>query len=68
VRRPDLFGEACRQLGWPGLEADRRPLTLFDGMVFNPDDPLGYIRRFSLHRDLQVAEIALEPAPSPITP
>ena len=64
VRRPDLFGEACRQLGWPGLEADRQPLTLFDGMVFNPDDPLGYIRRFSLHRQLKVAEIALEPSSS----
>ncbi|MEB3229286.1 MAG: nitrate ABC transporter ATP-binding protein, partial [Synechocystis sp.] len=42
VRRPDLYGEACRQLGLPDLEPDRQLIKLFDGMVFTPDDPLGY--------------------------
>ncbi|MBJ7901297.1 MAG: ATP-binding cassette domain-containing protein [Cyanobacteria bacterium RI_101] len=62
VRRPDLFGEACRQLGWPDLEVERQTITLFDGMVFTPNDPLGYIRRFNLHRDIQVSEVLLDRA------
>jgi nitrate/nitrite transport system ATP-binding protein len=60
VRRPDLFGEACRQLGWPDLEVERQTITLFDGMVFTPNDPLGYIRRFNLHREIQVSEVLLD--------
>ena len=50
VRRPDLFGEACRQLGWPDTESDRHNFALFDGMVFTPDDPICYIQRFTIHR------------------
>ncbi len=60
VRRPDLFGEACRQLGWPDIESDRQNITLFDGMVFTPDDPVGYIQRFTIHRELQVSEILID--------
>lgn len=57
VRRPDLFGEACRQLGIPDLESDRTSFPLFDKMVFNPDDPIGYLERFTIHRDFKVSEI-----------
>ncbi|MEY2984949.1 MAG: hypothetical protein RLZZ568_1566, partial [Cyanobacteriota bacterium] len=60
VRRPDLYGEACRQLGLPDLEPDRQLIKLFDGMVFTPDDPLGYIQRFTLHRPVKVTEIPLD--------
>ncbi|WP_013323927.1 nitrate ABC transporter ATP-binding protein [Gloeothece verrucosa] len=63
VRRPDLYGQACRELGLPDLESDRRHFQLFDGMVFNADDPLGYLQRLTLHRDFTVEEILLdEPA------
>lgn len=60
VRRPDLFGEACRQLGIPDLESDRTSFQLFDKMVFNPDDPIGYLKRFSISREIKVAEIAID--------
>jgi nitrate/nitrite transport system ATP-binding protein len=60
VRRPDLFGEACRQLGWPDLEGDHHNINLFDGMVFNPNDPIGYIQRFNIHREFDVTEILLD--------
>lgn len=60
VRRPDLFGEACRHLGWPDLEGDHHNVSLFDGMVFTPNDPLGYIKRFTIHRDIQVTEILID--------
>lgn len=60
VRRPDLFGEACRQMGWPDTESDRHNFALFDGMVFTPDDPIGYIQRFNIHRELKVSEILID--------
>ncbi|HEY9761269.1 MAG TPA: nitrate ABC transporter ATP-binding protein, partial [Trichocoleus sp.] len=62
VRRVDLFGEAARQLGWPALEPDREPFALFDGVVFNPDDPLGYLERLTLgNRPVRVEEVFLQP-------
>jgi nitrate/nitrite transport system ATP-binding protein len=64
VRRPDLFGEACRQLGIPDIEPDRHSFQLFDKMVFNPDDPIGYLERLSIRRDYRVAEILID---DPIT-
>jgi nitrate/nitrite transport system ATP-binding protein len=64
VRRVDLFGEAARQLGWPDIEPDRDPFALFDGVVFNPDDPLGYLQRLAITRPIAVQEILItEPVP-----
>ena len=60
VRRVDLFGEAARQLGWPDIEPDRKPFTLFDGVVFNPDDPLGYLKRLEIKRQIQVEQILVD--------
>jgi nitrate/nitrite transport system ATP-binding protein len=63
VRRPDLFGEACRQLGIPERESDRQGFALFDGLFFDPDDPIGYLERFSIRRDFRVSEILLDGLP-----
>ena len=60
VRRPDLFGEAARELGWSDMSYERKSFKLFDGMIFNPDDPIGYLERFSIKRDLNIQEIILE--------
>lgn len=60
VRRPDLFGEACRQLGWPDIEGDRQTFKLMDNMVFTTDDPVGYIKRFNIYREFVSTEIPLE--------
>ncbi|HEY9751122.1 MAG TPA: nitrate ABC transporter ATP-binding protein, partial [Allocoleopsis sp.] len=66
VRRVDLYGEAARQLGWPDAEPDRDAFKLFDGTVFNPDDPIGYLNRLTIHRDIRIEEINLDqPAPTP---
>ena len=65
VRRVDLFGEAARQLGWPDMEPDRKPFALFDGVVFDPDDPLGYLDRLAIKGEVRVEEIILDaPVPS----
>jgi nitrate ABC transporter ATP-binding subunit len=60
VRRVDLFGEAARQLGLPDIEPDREPFKLFDKMVFDPDDPLGYLKRLEIVREFEVEEIAID--------
>ncbi|PSB04458.1 ABC transporter ATP-binding/substrate-binding protein [Merismopedia glauca] len=60
VRRVDIFGEASRQLGLPDIEPDRESFKLFDGMVFNPDDPLGYLKRLEIVRDIEIEEIAID--------
>ncbi|BAQ66538.1 nitrate ABC transporter ATP-binding protein [Geminocystis sp. NIES-3709] len=60
VRRPDLFGEACRQLGLSDIDSERHNLQLFDKMVFNPDDPVGYLERLTIRRDYKVSEILID--------
>jgi len=60
VRRPELLGEALRQLDLPDSAPNRQSFTLFDGMVFNPDDPLGYLERLSIKRDFRVSEVLLD--------
>ncbi|MBV5260287.1 ATP-binding cassette domain-containing protein [Synechococcus moorigangaii CMS01] len=59
VRRPDLYGEACRQLQWPDMQGDHQSFKLMDGMVFTADDPVGYIKRFNIHREFRTSEIPL---------
>jgi nitrate/nitrite transport system ATP-binding protein len=60
VRRVDMFGVAARELGWSDVEPDRKPFQLFDGVVFNPDDPIGYLNRLEIHRDIRIQEILID--------
>jgi nitrate/nitrite transport system ATP-binding protein len=60
VRRPDLFGEACRELDLPDMEPVRHSFALFDGLVFDPDDPIGYLERLNIRRDYRVSEILID--------
>ena len=60
VRRPDLFGEACRELDLPDIEPVRHSFALFDGLVFDPDDPVGYLERLNIRRDYRVSEILID--------
>ncbi|HEY9640624.1 MAG TPA: nitrate ABC transporter ATP-binding protein [Coleofasciculaceae cyanobacterium] len=67
VRRLDLYWEAARQLGLPENEPSRQPFALFDGVMFDPDDPISYIDSFEIRRDYQVTEILLDAPPvSPV--
>ena len=61
VRRPDLYSEACRQMDLSDVEPVRQNFALSDGMVFDPDDPIGYIERFTIRRDYNVSEICIVP-------
>jgi nitrate/nitrite transport system ATP-binding protein len=62
--RSDLYGQAARELGLPDVVDDRQPVTLFDGIVFNPDDPMRYLQSLAICRPIQVEEIPIE---APIT-
>jgi nitrate/nitrite transport system ATP-binding protein len=44
VYRPDLCDRALEQAGYAALRPDRRPFRLADGIAFDQDDPLGYLR------------------------
>lgn len=60
VRRVDLYGRAARELGFPDNESDRNPFELFDGVVFNPDDPIGYLNSLTIHREIRIEEVNLD--------
>ncbi|MDI9640343.1 nitrate ABC transporter ATP-binding protein [Oscillatoria amoena NRMC-F 0135] len=69
VCKIDVFSEAARSLGFLDTERDRAPIQLWDGEVFNPDDPIGYLSQVAIKRDIQIQEIMLAnddtPTPSP---
>ena len=44
VYRPDLCDKALQAAGYPVLRPDRHPFALVDGIPFDQDDPLAYLR------------------------
>ena len=57
VRRSDIYSEAARQLKLPGLEPERNAFKLFDGSVFNPDNPLEYLKGLTIKQEIKVEEV-----------
>jgi nitrate/nitrite transport system ATP-binding protein len=60
IRRVDVFGEAARGLGLPDTGRDRTPIQLFDGTVFNPDEPIQYLNSLSIKREIRIEEIVID--------
>jgi len=60
VRRVDVFGEAARDLGFLDIEPDRGVIRLFDGTVFNPDDPINYLKNLKIKRDIRIEEVVID--------
>jgi nitrate/nitrite transport system ATP-binding protein len=60
TRRVDLYSEAARQLGLFDSEPDSKPFALFDGVVFDPNDPVGYIHRSTIQRPICVDEVSMD--------
>lgn len=56
----DVYGQAARDLGIPDSADDREPVELFDGIVFNPDDPLAYLNSLSIRRAIRIEEFPIE--------
>lgn len=62
VRRVDLYDEAAAQLGWPSADSEGKSFQLFDQVIFNPDEPLVYLQRLTIKRDIRVEEVFLDSA------
>ncbi len=60
VLRPDVFGQAVRELGLPDIARVRRSINLFDGAVFNGDDPIAYLQNVKIKHNLRIEEILIE--------
>ncbi|URR35504.1 nitrate ABC transporter ATP-binding protein [Thermosynechococcus sp. HN-54] len=57
VRRADLFGAAARDLKVLDNEPDRCTFALFDGRLFDPDNPLAYIEAATIRRALDIRTV-----------
>lgn len=60
VLRPDVFGQAVRELGLPDIPRIRRSIELFDGALFSLDDPIEYLENVKIKHDLRIEEILIE--------
>jgi len=54
-----VFSTAARELGLD-ISYTRQPIKLFDGTVFNADDPIGYLNDLAIKRDFSIAEVVLD--------
>jgi len=54
-----VYSTAARELGLEDVSYQRSGIELFDGVPFNPDDPIAYINALSIHTDYSVAEIPI---------
>ncbi len=60
VWRTDIFGKAARDLELLDIERDRCPILLFDGTVFDPDNPIAYLNSLKIKRQIRVEEIDID--------
>jgi bicarbonate transport system ATP-binding protein len=57
-----VFSTAARELGLESISYQRQGIDLFDGRVFNAEDPISYLNDQSIHQDFSIAEIPLAPS------
>ncbi len=55
-----VFSTAARELGLSDITYSRSSIQLFDGSVFNADDPLGYLNNLEIKRDFTMTEIIFD--------
>jgi len=63
VYRPDLCDRALEAAGYPVLRPDRHAFSLSDGIPFNQDDPLAYLRALPGSPQPPVASVTLPQSP-----
>jgi bicarbonate transport system ATP-binding protein len=59
VCRVSVFSTAARELGLLDIKYHRGPIELFDGTVFNADDPIAYLNSLNIKRNVSVAEVVI---------
>lgn len=55
VCRPDIFGAAAREMGILDIGREET-IQLFDGKIFNPSQPIQYLKSLEIKRQLRVEE------------
>ncbi|HIK57441.1 MAG TPA: ABC transporter substrate-binding protein [Synechococcales cyanobacterium M55_K2018_004] len=63
VCKVNVFSTAARELGLTDIAYSRGAIKLFDGSVFNADDPIAYLNSLEIKHDIYMAEVVLD-APS----
>ena len=67
IYRKDVYGQAARELGLPDTVDEQVPVKLFDGVIFNPNDPLSYLDSLPIRREIRIEEIPIDVAqPRPL--
>jgi nitrate/nitrite transport system ATP-binding protein len=61
VLRTDVYGQAARELGLSDTGRDRQSIKLFDGTIFNPNDPIKYLKNLKIKQEIRIEEIILDP-------
>jgi bicarbonate transport system ATP-binding protein len=64
VCRVNVFSTAARELGLLDIKYHRGPIQLFDGSVFNADDPIAYLNSLDIKRNISIAEVVINSRPS----
>ena len=64
VCRVNVFSTAARELGLLDIKYHRGPIQLFDGTVFNADDPIAYLNSLDIKRNVSIAEVVINSRPS----
>jgi len=59
VYRSDLCASALERAGFPALPTDRKPFALADGLSFDQDDPLAYLKALPFTGQPVVASLPL---------
>ena len=59
VYRSDLCAAALERAGFPALPTDRKPFALADGLRFDQDDPLAYLKSLPFAGQPVVASLLL---------
>lgn len=63
VCRVSVFSTAARELGLTDIKYRREPIQLFDGIVFDAEDPVNYLNHLAIKRNFTMAEIVLDSRP-----
>ena len=61
VRHMNTFVTAAQGVGMANISRDRGPITLFDGVPFNPDDPIRYLQELPIKGNYRIQEVPLTP-------
>jgi bicarbonate transport system ATP-binding protein len=59
VCRVSVFSTAARELGLLDIKYRREPIKLFDGLVFDAENPVSYLNSLEIKRNFTIAEVPL---------